>query len=258
MVNTKVSNGVGSIIFHRNDDYNAINLPFAMSLLDGVEKIANDESVKVLLIGNAGKNFCIGGDIKWFAQLGDSLPDGLDEILTVLNACLFQLHNLTIPIVTAVKGVVAGAGIGLALVGDLVLAANSFTMLSSYLSIGFSPDAGSSYSLTQRIGPSRTKEFFFRNRKLDASQCLELGIVNAVYPDDLLTSEVDRITNELAQAPTQALKLTKRLINKACDISINDQLALERDFMVICGRSADGKEGVRAFLEKRKPIFIGN
>jgi len=258
LVLTEVKDGVGLITLNRPEALNAINFPLAHALRAATDRLVNDSSVRAVLIRGTGKHFCVGGDVKWFAELGDRLPEGLDGILAVLNPLLFQLLNLTVPVVTAVHGLAAGAGVGLALTGDIILAGESFKLLSSYAGIGLSPDVGSTYSLVRRVGPSRAKEFFFRNRPLDAAHCLDWGIVNSVYPDDRLTQEAEKLATELAQSPTLALSLTKRLVDRAWKRDIEEQLALEREFMARCGRSHDCREGVRAFLEKRKPHFTAN
>lgn len=258
LILTEVKNNVGMITLHRPETLNAINIALAQELQTAIDRFANDASVRALLIKGSGKHFCAGGDVKWFADLGERVSEGLDEILAVLNPLLFQILNLPIPVVTAVHGMAAGAGVGVALAGDMVLAAESFKLLASYSGIGLSPDVGAAYSLVRRAGLSRTKEFFFRNRPLDAAQCLGWGIVNAVHPDDRLMPEAEQLAQELAHGPTLALGLTKRLVDRAWSGDLEDHLALEREFMARCGRSHDGLEGVRAFLEKRKPNFTGS
>ncbi len=258
IVLTEVKDGVGHITLNRPEASNAINLPLAHALREATDRLAKDASVRAVLIKGMGKHFCVGGDVKWFAELGNKLSEGLDAILAVLNPFLLQLLNLQVPVVTAVHGMAAGAGVGLALSGDIILASESFKLLSSYSGIGLSPDLGSTYSLVRRVGPSKAKEFFFRSRPLNADQCLKWGIVNSVYDDRALVEEAEQLAAELAQGPTQALGLTKRLVDRAWTRNIEDQLALEREFMARCGRSHDGMEGVCAFLEKRKPHYNGS
>jgi 2-(1,2-epoxy-1,2-dihydrophenyl)acetyl-CoA isomerase len=258
LVLAEIKDSVGVITLNRPGALNAIDLPMAQSLQAVTDRLAADRSVRAVLIRGAGKHFCAGGDVKWFAELGDRLSQGLDEILSFLNPLLLQLFNLPIPVVTAVNGIAAGAGAGLALAGDIVLAADSFKLMSSYIGIGLSPDLGSVYSFARRAGIARAKEFFLCNRPLGATQCLEWGVINAVYPEEQLAPEAEQLATQLAQAPTLSLSLTKRLIDRAWTRNAEDQLALEREFMVRCGRSHDGREGVRAFLEKRKPRFIGS
>jgi len=255
---TEVVHGLGVITLNRPETLNSINLSMAKALRAAIGQIASDGSVRALLIQGAGKHFCVGGDVKWFAEKGGNLSEGLDAILLELNPFVFDLINLRIPIITAVHGHVAGAGVGIALAGDFVLASESFKMLSSYSAIGLSPDAGSVHSLVRRIGSARTKTFFFQNRPLDAVQCMNWGIVNSIHPDERLASNAQELAQKLAQGPTQALILTKKLIDQAGKRNIEEQLALEREFMARCGRSNDGQEGVRAFIEKRKPLFQGH
>jgi 2-(1,2-epoxy-1,2-dihydrophenyl)acetyl-CoA isomerase len=258
LVLIEVKNDVGLITLNRPEALNAINIALAIELQAAIDRLTHDTSVRAVLIKGSGNHFCAGGDVKWFAELGERLSQGLDEILSILNPLLCKLINLPIPVVTAVHGMAAGAGVGLALAGDLIIASESFNLLSSYAGIGLSPDLGAAYSLLRRVGLSRAKEFFFRNRPIDAAQCLDWGIVNAVYPDNRLMQEAEKLAMELATAPTKALGLTKRLLDRALTRGVEEQLALEREFMARCGRSHDGKEGVRAFLKKRKPHFTGS
>lgn len=253
-----VNEGVGRIRLNRPEAFNAIDLPLAHELRAAVDRFADDASVRAILIRGSGKHFCAGGDVKWFEELGERLSEGLDQLIGVLNPVLLRILELPVPVVTAVQGAAGGGGAGLAMAGDVVLAAESFRMVPSYSAIGLTPDLGAAYSLAHRIGPSRAKEFFFRNRPLDAARCLEWGVVNAVFPDDRLTSEAERLAAELACGPTQALAWTKRLVDGAWKRGLEEHLALEREFMSRCGRSRDGREGVRAFLEKREPRFAGH
>jgi 2-(1,2-epoxy-1,2-dihydrophenyl)acetyl-CoA isomerase len=257
LVLVEVKGGVGHITLNRPDALNAINIALARELQVAIDRLANDGSVRAVLIRGSGKHFCAGGDVKYFCEMGEMLTEGLERILDVLNPLLFQLLTLPVPLVTAVHGMAAGAGVGLALAGDVVLAAESFKLLSSYSAIGLSPDAGAAYSLVRRVGLSRAKQFFFSNRLIDAAQCLDWGIVNFVYPEDRMVLEAEQLANELARGPTQALGLTKLLVDRAWTRNVEEQLALEREFIARCGRSHDGQEGVRAFLEKRKPDFTG-
>ena len=246
--------GVGHVILNRPEALNAIDMPLARALAAAVEGLAGDARVRAVLIRGTGRHFCVGGDVKWFAALGDGLAEGLDGILAVLNPCLVRLHGLPVPVVTAVHGLAAGAGVGLALAGDMAVAGESCRLLSSYTGIGLSPDVGAARAMARRAGPARAKEFFFRNRALDAAGCLAWGVVNAVVPDDRLAEEAEALAVELAHGPTRALGLTKRLVDRAPTRDIEDQLAVEREYMARCGRSHDGREGVAAFLERENPI----
>jgi len=258
LVITKIEGGVGFIILNRPSALNALNIPLAQQLRAAADRLQDDRSVRAVLIRGAGKHFCAGGDVKWFAAQGDNLAEGLNDLLAILNPLMSQLLNFRVPVVTAVQGMAAGAGAGLALVGDLVVAADSFKLLSSYAAIGLTPDVSVTYSLVRRIGPARAKEFFFRNRPLNAAQCLDRGIVNCIHSEDRFMQEAKQLAAELAEGPTQALRLTRELVDQAWMHNLETQLALERESMAQSGRSHDGREGVRAFLEKRKPGFTGN
>ena len=257
LIRTDIIDGVGVITLNRPDAFNALNIAFARELSASVHAVTEDPAVRAILLKASGKHFCAGGDVKWFAGLGQGLGAGLDELIGILNPVAERLMNCPLPVVTAAKGIAAGAGVGFALSGDIVYAGESFKMLSSYSAIGLTPDLGAAYCLVRRVGLSRAKEFFFRNLPLDAKKCMEWGVISAVFPDEAVDDEAFRLASDLAKGPTLALTFTKKLVDKSLYRELDEQLALEREFMSRCGRSDDGMEGVAAFVEKRNPKFTG-
>ncbi len=158
-------------------------------------------------------------------------------------------------VVTALNGAVGGGGIGVALCADLVIAAESAKLGGGYSAIGLAPDAGASWELTRRAGAMRAKELLITNRAISAAQCLEWGIVNAVVPDAELTQTVDRLAADLAGAAHGSLMAIKTLIDGQAGRSLAEQFALEQQLMVRAAGTSDAREGVEAFLQKRKPNF---
>ena len=253
----EVSDGVARIVLNRPDQGNALDVALKDALVAAVARIERDASVRAVLITGAGKMFCAGGDIAMMRTAGPSLDAWIDGMARDLGQVVLALTRLPVPVVSAVNGPVAGGGIGLALCADVVLAAESMRLRGGYSGIAFTADLGVSWFLSHRVGPGRAKELLFQNRAFTARECLEWGLVNAVHPDGALAGEADALARRLAAGPTLALGRAKRLVDGAPARSLEAHLDLERESMVESARTADGGEGLAAFLEKRAPRFTG-
>lgn len=251
-----INEGIASITLSRENQGNALNLEMATSFAEAVNEILSNRSVRVILITGAGKNFCVGGDIRTFIEEREDLPALVDTLIEPLNEALVKLEASCLPIVSAVNGPVGGAGIGLALIADFVLAAESMKLRCGYTAIGLSPDAGSSWLLANRIGTSRAKQLFLTNTALNADECLSLGIVDKIYPDSELMTQAHALLSELRNGPTQAMTRVKRLLDHSISQrSFKNHLELERNFIIQSASEEDVQEGILAFTEKRKPSF---
>jgi 2-(1,2-epoxy-1,2-dihydrophenyl)acetyl-CoA isomerase len=250
-----IEDGIARITLDRPDLGNALTSAAAKRLGDAVDRIAADPSVRVVVLTGNGKMFCAGGDIREFVTTLDSLADLIADELIALNATLLKLAALPCPVIAALNGPVAGGGIGLALTADVLIAAQSVRFRAGYAAIGLSPDAGTSYFLTRLIGPQRAKEFFFTNRFIDAPEALALGLVSKVVPDAELAEEANVLANTLARMPPGALAAAKSLVDAAVSAGHADMLASERLHMMRNAASADAREGIQAFMERRRPAF---
>ncbi len=248
-------NNVAYITMNRPERANTIDLESAAALIESIDGVAGDASVRAVVLRAVGRQFCAGGNIDSFVQAGAGLPAMLDELIPPLHAALYKLATLPVPVISAVNGPVGGGGIGLALCADIVLAAESMKLRGGYSAIGLTPDAGSSWFLTRRVGAMRAKQLFFTNTPLSAQQCLELGIVTEVLPDALLASRTQALAEILAHSATGALGRIKCLVDGADERSLQAQLDLEHRLMVESAASAHAAEGVAAFVEKRPPKF---
>jgi 2-(1,2-epoxy-1,2-dihydrophenyl)acetyl-CoA isomerase len=179
------------------------------------------------------------------------------DILTVLHPALARLAALPVPVVTAINGSVGGAGLGLALCGDFAYASSSMKLRTGYAAIGLSPDAGSSYFLTRRVGATRAKQLFFLSDAVSAQQCLEWGIVDAVFPDEQLMQAAQALCARLAVSATGSIAAIKQLCDGADGRTLTEHLALEKTLLQARARSNDAREGVNAFLERRAARFTG-
>lgn len=246
---------VAYITMNRPERANAIDLESSAALIESIDAVAGDAAVRAVVLRAVGRQFCAGGNIDAFVQAGAGLPAMLDELIPPLHAALYKLATLPVPVISAVNGPIGGGGIGLALCADIVLAAESMKLRGGYSAIGLTPDAGSSWFLTRRVGAMRAKQIFFTNTPLSAQQCLELGVVTEVLADVLLASRTQALAEMLARSATSALGRIKRLVDGAGERSLQAQLELEHRLMVESAASAHAGEGVAAFVEKRPPKF---
>jgi 2-(1,2-epoxy-1,2-dihydrophenyl)acetyl-CoA isomerase len=253
----EVRDGVAEITLNRPEAANAIDMRLCLELMQAAICCDEDAEIRSVLLTGAGQRFCAGGDLKAFAAYADELPGAMKELVVYLHAASSHFARMDAPLVVAVNGVAAGAGMSLAIAGDLVLAAESAKFVMAYTAVGLSPDASSSYFLPRLIGLRRAQELMFTNRPLSAAEALEWGLVNRVVPDAQLAVEARELARTLARGPTRAFGTVKALLNESFGGTLETQLEREARGIVAMGRSADGREGVRAFVEKRKPIFSG-
>lgn len=247
--------GVAVITLNRPERANVLDLELSAALIAAVDAVAEDRSVRAVLLQARGRQFCAGGDITDFVRAGDGIAELLDTHIPPLHRAIERLATLPVPVVSALNGPIGGGGIGLALSADIVLAATSMKLRGGYSAIGLTPDVGSSWFLARRVGTARAKEIFFTNEPLSAERCLALGIVSAVWPDAELGERAAALAAQLARGATGALGRTKQLVDAAPGRTLAEHLAQEHRAMVASGRSAEAREGVAAFAEKRAPVF---
>ena len=250
--------GVAHLTLNRPEGQNALTLQMGRDLLTAATSLADDPTVRAVLLTGAGARFCAGGDVKGFAGEGPGAGHLIREITVPLHAAISQLTRLDAPVVAAVHGSAAGAGMGLVLAADLVVAGESTKFVMAYTAIGLTPDGSSSWFLPRVVGLHRALELALTNRTLSATEALDWGIVNRVVPDDEVATAGAALAAQLAAGPTGAFGAVKRLLHGAFDRSLDDQLARESEEMARAGAAPDGVEGVRAFVEKRAPEFRGH
>jgi len=247
--------GVAKVILNRPHAGNSITLELAHQLMHAAIACDEDPSVRCVLLTGQGRLFCGGGDVAVFASAGDKLPETLKEMTAYLHMALARFARMEKPLVVAVNGPAAGAGLSLAVCGDLVLAAASAHFTLAYTGIGLSPDAGSTWVLPRLIGMRRTQELVLTNRRVKAEEAVAMGLVTRAVADDLLMNEATTLASELAAGPTGAFGRARRLLLSSFETSLETQMELEAREIAACARTAQGKEGIAAFLEKRKPSF---
>ncbi len=247
--------GVARITLARPEAANAINLELARELMHAAIRCDEDAAIRAVLLTGEGKIFCAGGDLRAFASQADALSVGLKELTTYLHAAVSRFVRMDAPLVVAVNGSAGGAGMSLACAADLALAAESAKFTMAYTAVGLTPDGSSTFFLTRIVGLRRAMELTLTNRTLSAQEAFEWGIVNRVVPDSELFSEADALARQLAQGSLSALGGAKRLLYGGVNETLETQMELETRAIAAAARSADAREGVAAFLEKRRPRF---
>ncbi|CAJ94651.1 Enoyl-CoA hydratase/carnithine racemase [Cupriavidus necator] len=251
----QASEGVATLTLNRPDVLNAMNGDLMRELREGVERAAGDAGVRAVLITGAGRGFCAGADLA--ARGKDGISDSGTLLRERYHPIIMALRQMPKPVVTAVNGVAAGAGMSLALAGDVVLAARSASFLQAFSKIGLVPDAGSTYFVPRYAGEMRARALAILAEKIDAEEAQRIGLVWKVHADDALQDEAGKLARHLATMPTMAYGMIKEALNQSFDNDLAAQLEVEATLQSRASRSDDCKEGVAAFMEKRKPQFKG-
>ncbi|MCO6494132.1 MAG: enoyl-CoA hydratase/isomerase family protein [Bacteroidetes bacterium] len=249
------NNRVATITLNREDVFNAFNDEQSYELQDALKEVKKDNEVRVIVLTGAGKAFCSGQDLKAIAKSENrSLSDSLYKRY---NPIIRAMREMPKPIVCKLNGVAAGAGCSLALACDFIVASEKASLIEVFINVGLVLDSGSSYFLPRIVGSNRAFELATMGNKVSAQQALEWGMVNRVVPHEELDNEVLKITDYYANAPTKAIGLMKKMLNKSFHSDLDTMLEYEAFCQEIAGKSEDYKEGVSAFNEKRKAEFKG-
>jgi 2-(1,2-epoxy-1,2-dihydrophenyl)acetyl-CoA isomerase len=252
-----VRDGIAWLTLNRPQAGNAIDIPIAKELLAAAERCERDSAVRAVVITGAGKMFCAGGDLRSFGGAGDRIADVLTELTQVLHAAVARLARMRVPVIAAVNGAAAGAGMSLACAADLVIAAESAHFTMAYTAAGLTPDGSSTYFLPRLVGPMRARELMLTNRRLTAAEALAWGMITKVVPDAELRATTRALARALADGPTLAYGATKLLVLASALESLEAQLDLEAREIVTISATRDSREGIAAFLAKRRPTFRG-
>ncbi|MEU3782886.1 enoyl-CoA hydratase-related protein [Streptomyces sp900129855] len=234
---------------------NAIDLAMARALLDAAGECETARARAVLLTAR-GPSFCVGGDLKEFAALpAERLAGHLTEVTDSLHGALRILAGLDAVLVVAVRGAVAGAGLGLVAAADVSLAATDASFTAAYTAVGYTPDAGVSWSLPRLVGPRRALDLLLTNRRVTAAEALRMGLVSRVVAPERLNEEAAQAAGVLARGATAAYGATRRLVGGALCAGLDEHLDAEARRLAAAAVSAEGREGVAAFLAGRRPDF---
>lgn len=250
-----ILDGVARITLNRPKAMNSLNLEMAKELMDVALHCETNPAVRAVVLTGVGDAFCAGGDIKSFVKEGDQLPAYLKAVTAYLHTALSCFTRMDAPIVAAVHGSAAGAGMSLACACDLTVATESARFTVAYTRIGLTPDGSLTYILPRLIGVKRALELTLTNRTLSAQEAYDWGIVTAVVPDGQAQQQAETLARQLAGGATQALGATKRLIHQGWGESLETQMMHERQAISDFGATANAQEGISAFLAKRSPHF---
>lgn len=253
----EVRDHVAHITLNRPQAANTLNVEMGMDLMRAALRCEEDRSVRAVLLSGSGAAFCAGGDLKAFHAHLDGLPAHIKEVVTYLHTALSHLTRMNAPVVTAVHGFAAGAGLSLACASDLVVAGESARFTMAYTRAGLTPDGSATHFLPRVVGLNRALDLALTNRTLSAREAMEWGIVSRVVPDAEVHAQAEELAIQLAAGPTRAFGNVKRLMRTGWTETLETQMAYEADSIAEMTRLADGREGVTAFVEKRAPHFTG-
>lgn len=248
-------NAVARITFNRPQVFNSMHHAMRMEILEALEVCEKDASIRAVYITGTGKAFCAGEDLQ---EVTDPNGPSLTEIIsTGYNPIVLKIRNLDKPVVAAVNGVAAGAGANIALACDITVATESASFTQAFSKIGLIPDSGGTWTLPRLVGFQRATALMMLSDKVSANEAAAMGMIWKVFPDEAFAADSLKLAETLAQMPTRGLALTKQALNQSFSNDFSAQAAVEDKLQTLAGQTQDYREGVAAFLEKRKPVFKG-
>jgi 2-(1,2-epoxy-1,2-dihydrophenyl)acetyl-CoA isomerase len=256
----ELSDNVATITMDRADALNALSQQLITDL-DAAFRFASEQGARAIVLTGSGRAFCSGGDLKEMqvlAQKEGRIEAFLEEPLGNLHRVINLIRGLPIPVIAAVNGVCAGAGVNFALACDIVFAGDDASFREAFVRIGLSPDCGGTFFLPRVVGEKLAAEMLMTGDAVSAQRAAEIGMINRVVPADSLVEEAKALAAKLAAGPTGSIGRIKRMLNETFSNSLKEQLALEHECQIESGKSNDFKEGATAFFEKRPPNFQGN
>lgn len=252
------ANGVARITLNRPATYNALTKALGEEMLDAIIRCHTDAEVRVLTITGAGNAFSAGGDIKDMAEaLKGDASAMLRSLTATLNSVVIGLTRLPKPVVAAVNGTAAGAGFALVLASDIAIASEKAKFITAFTGVALSPDTSTTFFLPRYLGLKKAMELTLTNRPLSAREALDFGIINEVVPESEFVSRVEDFVGKLAKGPTLAFGRSKQLLHRSLSETLETQVESERHAVSDSALTADFREAVEAFMEKRPPIFRG-
>jgi 2-(1,2-epoxy-1,2-dihydrophenyl)acetyl-CoA isomerase len=247
--------GIARITLNRPDRLNALDHDLAMALATALEALEHDTTVRAVTLMGAGRMFMAGGDITVFKKAGNDAPKVIGLLIDLFHRIIRSIRRLPAPVIAGVHGAAAGGAVGLALACDFVIASEDATFVPAYTKLGTSPDGGTTWSVTRLIGAQRALEWLMLGEAINAHTAKDMGLIHRVVARDALAGEVDALARRIASGPATAQASLKHLIEQAPYSSLDAQLDAEREGFVRAASTADFREGVAAFLERRPAQF---
>lgn len=257
-----IQDNIATLTFNRAEARNALSLEMRALLRDSLHEVEQDRRVRCVVMRGAGGHFMAGGDVKSMSTMIEQPPETIRSTFVNrihdLHPIMFAMRRMPKPVIASVEGAAAGAGVSMALACDLVVAdADAFFTLA-YCHIGTSPDGSASFHLPRAVGIKKAMEIALLGERFDAAQALAIGMINFVAPAGSLAAETDKLARRLAAGPTHVYGNTKRLLYRSLENAFEAQLQMEAETFADCASRADFREGVKAFVEKRKANFTGD
>jgi 2-(1,2-epoxy-1,2-dihydrophenyl)acetyl-CoA isomerase len=256
-IDLSVTEGVARLTLNQPELGNPFNAAFCEELAHVANALSGRNDLRAVLITGRGKFFSVGGDIRMFADDLDNLPDNIRTWTAGLHMGIARLQRLNAPLIASVHATCMGGGVALIAGCDMVLAGKSARFGAAYPQIGYTCDAGASFVLSARLGIARTRRFFLFNEMLDAQTAAGIGLIDQLVDDAVLAEETEKVVRQLASGPTRAFGAVRKLVNQSLRQPFEAQLEDEAQALVTVAGSADAREGITAFVEKRKPKFQG-
>jgi 2-(1,2-epoxy-1,2-dihydrophenyl)acetyl-CoA isomerase len=258
-IQLEMRGAVGLVTLNRPDSLNALTTEVGQEFKSAVVEVCG-RGARAIIVTGAGRAFCAGGDLREMQRIAEregKVEAFFDEPLHQLNECILLIRRTPVPIIAAVNGAASGGGCNLALACDFVVAGTSARFNQAFIKIGLVPDCGGTFILPRLVGWKRATELMMTGEVTSAARALEIGMINAVVPDEELMARAMAMAEQLAQAPTMAIGRIKELLEASATNDYSGQLELERKAQIQSGQTKDFREGVAAFIEKRPPKFVG-
>ncbi len=258
MIEVEVHDAVATVRLNAPASMNALGVPMGREFDAAMEKLWENSDIRVLVITGTGRAFSAGGDVQAFYDNRDDPDRVMGETLDVLHAAVTKIIDAPFPTIAAINGVVAGAGMGVAMATDLAVAVDSAVFTMAYTGIGVSPDGSSTYYLPRHVGARRAMELILTNRVLSADEALEMGLINQVVGHDEFDDTVYTLARKLARGPTLAYVHARKLLRTSLGATPFEQMDAEAEAIMAAAKTNDFYEGVSGFIEKRRPDFSGS
>lgn len=243
------------ITLNRPKAFNAFNLDMFKSFAERLIEVSNDPGVLGVVITGEGKAFCAGGDLRWVAEYGKTYGEAFHALAASFHQAIMEIRHMPKPVIAAINGLAAGGGFSLSLACDFRIMATSALFRQAYTSNGLSIDGGGTFTLPRLVGMTRALEVAAFDRPIPADKALAWGLVNEVVENGQALVRALEMMTELQKSPLSSFAASKKLLNGSLDTSLETQLEKERDMLSSCAEHPNGKEGITAFLEKRKPVY---
>ncbi len=250
-----ITGGIARITLNRPDKGNALDQPMADALLDAALACASDPTVRCVVLTGAGKMFCVGGDIGEFAASSDGIAPFLSRLAGTLHQTLSLFASMPKPMITLVNGTAAGAGLSMAISGDVVLADPAALFTTAYLGIGLTPDGGMTWLLPRLVGMRAAQDMILSNRRVDAAEAASIGLITRMCAPGTLNDEGEEVAARMANGAIGAMGQARRLLHESFGSGFASQMDRELSAITAAGQGPEGREGIAAFLDRRKPDF---